>query len=83
MTASLHAGDKVAAILRHPGCLLSQRELAKQAFISEPTLRNRIMDGDFRVRELERIVAVLGVDGATVLPDSLTTIATPRKRAST
>lgn len=75
MTASLHAGDKLAAVLRHPSCLMSQRELAKRAFISEPTLRNRIQDGDFRVKELERIVATLGVPASDILPDSLLAVA--------
>lgn len=76
MTA-LHSGDKIAAILRHPSCEWSQRGLARAVDMKESTLRKRLGDGEFTVPELERIAWALQVEGATILPDSLLSIATP------
>ena len=78
---TLHSGEKIAAILRHPTCTVSQRKCAEAAKMSEANFRYHIEDGNFTLDQLARICAALNVDADTILPDSLLNIATPGGRA--
>lgn len=72
MTSTPHAGDKIAALLRHPSAKHSQRSLAIATAIPEATMRRKLATGDFTVRELERIITALEVEPLHVLPTTLT-----------
>jgi len=63
------AANKIAALMA--ACDMSERQMSEAAAIARPTFRRRMVDGDWTVRELERIAGALGADFSAVLPDSL------------
>lgn len=63
------AEEKIAALMAD--LEWSERTLCEGAAIARPTFRRRMRDGDWKIRELERIAHTLGVTGNEVMPDSL------------